>query len=64
MLKSISLFAFILFLSCCSGKDSSASKSKIVCSDSVDVEQFDSLGNSYIVRMPGKCDTVVETNSH
>ncbi|HRH11049.1 MAG TPA: hypothetical protein PLU73_06025 [Bacteroidia bacterium] len=64
MLKSISLFAIILFFSCGSGKEPSSLKSKVVCSDSVEVEQFDSLGNPFMVRIPGKCDTIVEANSH
>lgn len=32
---------------------------KVVCGDSVEQEMFDQDGKSFMVKVPGKCDTVL-----
>lgn len=42
-----------------SKKESNAPTYKIVCGDSLEQEMFDENGNSFYVKIPGTCDTIV-----
>ncbi len=46
--------------SCGSSKpEAPAQIKKVVCGDSVEQEMFDQDGKSFMVKVPGKCDTVL-----
>lgn len=61
-MKKLIILSFVISLTACgeSKKEEPAMIKKIVCADSVEQEMFDQNGNSFIVRMPGKCDTILE----
>ncbi|WP_317900106.1 hypothetical protein [Aurantibacillus circumpalustris] len=60
MKKLITLFVLIAAVSCNSSSEkAAATKTKIVCGDSIEQEMFDENGNSIMVRVAGKCDTIV-----
>jgi len=47
--------------SCSNTKEDAPRKIKeIVCGDSIEQELFDDEGNSYTMKVPGKCDTIYE----
>lgn len=52
----------ILF-SCSNSKEDAPRKIKeIVCGDSIDQKLYIETGEEYTARVPGKCDTIYETN--
>lgn len=61
-MKNLVLLSTLLTFAACgeSKKEEPAMIKKVVCGDSVEQEQFDQNGNSLIVRLPGKCDTILE----
>lgn len=58
-MKNILILAALgLLVSCGDKKTDQPVTKKVICGDSVEQELFDESGNSYIVRIPGQCDTI------
>ncbi|MDI1356156.1 MAG: hypothetical protein PSX36_14650 [bacterium] len=57
------LMLFALVAGCACGgtkKDAGAVIKKVVCGDSVEKIMYDQNGSEYRLKVPGKCDTIVE----
>jgi len=53
----------VMGLTYCTPPDNGMVK-RVVCGDTIDMELIDSLGNTYTIRTPGPCDTIlVEADS-
>jgi hypothetical protein len=61
-MKNLLILSMLLGLAACSEskKEEPAMLKKVVCGDSVDQQMFDQEGNMFFVKLPGKCDTVLE----
>jgi hypothetical protein len=60
--KNLLILSMLLGLAACneSKKEEPAMLKKVVCGDSVDQQMFDQEGNMFFVKLPGKCDTILE----
>jgi hypothetical protein len=64
-MKKIIILIAIATLASCAGnkKDEQKVIKKVVCGDSFEQEQFDVNGTSFITKVPGKCDTIIESKA-
>jgi len=61
MKQIVILISLLAFTACGeSKKEEPAMVKKVVCADSVEQEMFDQEGNAFVVKVPGKCDTILE----
>lgn len=61
MKNLITLTILLAFAACSeSKKEEPAMIKKVVCADSVEQEFFDEQGNPYVLKVAGKCDTILE----
>ncbi|MCU0361115.1 MAG: hypothetical protein MUF75_10430 [Bacteroidia bacterium] len=64
MKKLISAIAISSLFACSNPKQDAPKQIKeIVCGDSIEQELFDDEGNSYTMKVPGKCDTIYESTA-
>jgi len=60
-MKKILILSTLIGLFSCSNSKQDASKThkKLFCGDSVEQKMYDKHGEVFMVKVPGKCDTVI-----
>lgn len=61
-MKNLFILIAISTLFSCGGSktDVAVVTKKVVCGDSVEQEMYDQNGQMFLVKVPGKCDTIIE----